>query len=159
MKIVRVHSHTAHGRSDAQPARTTGFAQHTVLPQGVADFSNGRTAITQDLAHFAALKTDLDVFRAFFVCDDLSESSRGTYEDTRASGGEGNGVDDSAGGDEVQRKDISWLEDHGAEKTEGKRVVRRLVYGLCCGLCCLFLRHRRSRRRGLLALCERSYSV
>jgi len=121
--VICVHGHTTHGRPDSQPTGTTGLAEISVFPQRVADLANGGTAVAQDFAHFSTLQADLRVTTTFFMGNDLAESSGGTDKDAGAVRTEGNGVDDSAGRNEVERQDISWLEGKRAKETKCQRLV------------------------------------
>lgn len=119
----RVHGHTTHGRPDSQPTGTAGLSEITVFPQRVADLANGSTAVAQDFAHFSTLQADLRVTTAFFMGNDLAVGSGRTDKNTRAIRAERNGVDNSAGRNEVKRKDISWLESKRAKETKSQRLV------------------------------------
>lgn len=121
MKSVPVHGHTTDMGATSEPTATPGLSEVAVLPEGVADFSDGGDTVLQDLAHLTTLQTDMGVPAGIFVRDDLAEGSRRANEECTALGVERDVVDDSPGRDEAQGNDIAGLDSEGAKNTEGKR--------------------------------------
>ncbi|EST15125.1 hypothetical protein EDP1_3051 [Pseudomonas putida S610] len=76
--VNRVHGNTTNGWANAAPAFGTSFTQRTQAVLGVRDFTQGRTALSQDFTHFTRAQTQGHVDT--FASDQLSRSTSGTSD-------------------------------------------------------------------------------
>src|SRR5690606_40130462 len=76
--VNRVHGNTTNGWANATPAFGTSFTQRTQAVLGVRDFTQGRTAFSQDFTHFTGTQTQGHVDT--FTSDQLSRSTSGTSD-------------------------------------------------------------------------------
>jgi len=103
--IDRIHSHTAVGRTLAQPASFAGLTVSNVLVIEVADLADGRHTIEAELANFTAWQ--LDQGDIAFFAEQLRRIARRTYQLSATAGIQLQVMERRAGRNQFNRQRIA----------------------------------------------------